>query len=69
MIASCLICVALAPWGLFPALSGRAWFWVAIVLGGAIALVVNLLRLRYEDAVGKWRSFYDFLLKQMPPPD
>ena len=69
MIASCLICVALAPWGVFPVLSRRAWFWVAIVLGGAIALLVNLLRPRYENAVGKWRSFYDFLLKQMPPPD
>ena len=69
MAVSCLICGGFAPWGLFPALSGGAWFWIAGVLGGATALVVNLVRPRYERAVGKWRSFYDFLLKQMPPPD
>jgi len=69
MIASCLVCAALAPWGLFSAMSGGAWFWVAIALGGATTLLVNLLRPRYENSVGKWRSFYDFLLRQMPPPD
>ncbi len=69
MVAACLACAALAPWCLLPMLSGGAWFLVAIALGGATALVVNLLRPRYEDAVGRWRAFYDFLLRQMPPPD
>ncbi len=69
MVAACLVCAAFAPWGLIPMLSGGAWFGAAIAFGGATALVVNLLRPRYENAVGKWRSFYDFLLRQMPPPD
>lgn len=69
VIASCLICAALAPWGLFPLLSGGAWSWVAVAFGVVIALIVNLVRPRYETAVGKWRAFYDFLLRQMPPPD
>lgn len=69
MLAACLVCAGLAPWGLIPVLSGGAWFGVAIALGAATALALNLLRPRYENAVGKWRSFYDFLLRQMPPPD
>jgi hypothetical protein len=28
---------------------------------------VNLVRPRY--ATGRWRAFYDFLLRQLPPPD
>jgi len=67
MAGFCLICGALAPSGLF--LSGGAWFFIALVLGGATALIVNRVRPRYERTVGRWRSFYDFLLKQMPPPD
>lgn len=59
----------LAPMGLFPVLSGGAGFWVALFLGGATGLVVNLVRPRYERTAGKWRAFYDFLLKQVPPPD
>ena len=69
MLASCLICAVLASWGFFPVLSGGTWFGIAVAVGGVIALVVNFLRPRYETAVGKWRSFYDFLLRQMPPPD
>jgi hypothetical protein len=69
MVACSLVCAALAPWGFFPVLPGGAWFWVGVALGGATALVVNLLRPRYENAAEKWRSFYDFLLRQMPPPD
>jgi hypothetical protein len=30
---------------------------------------VNLVRPNYEKSAGRWRSFYDFLLKQLPPPD
>ena len=65
----CLIFGGFAPSGLLPFLSGGAWFWISVVLGGAIALIVNLLRPRYERTHGRWRSFYDFLLNQMAPPD
>jgi hypothetical protein len=54
---------------ILPILSGGAWFWVALVLGGVIAVVVNLIRPRYETTVGRWRAFYDCLLRQLPPPD
>jgi len=65
----CLLCGVLAPLGLLPFLSGGSWFWVALIFGGAIALVVNLVRPRYESTAGRWRAFYDFLLRQLPPPD
>jgi hypothetical protein len=58
-----------APLRLWPAIPGKAWFWIALVSGGAIGLVVNLARPNYESSTGKWRSFYDFLLRQMPPPN
>ncbi len=58
-----------APLRLWPAIPGKAWFWIALASGGAIGLVVNLARPNYESSTGKWRSFYDFLLRQMPPPD
>ena len=48
---------------------GDAWFWTALALGGATALVINRTRPKYEKAGGRWRSFYDFLLRQMRPPD
>jgi hypothetical protein len=59
----------LAPWGVLPVLFGGAWFWVALLLGGAGGRVVNLVHPRYERTAGRWRAFYDFLLKQLPPPD
>jgi uncharacterized membrane protein len=65
----CLIGGLLAPWGILPALSGGWWFGIAVALGVAVAIVVNLARPRYEKTTGRWRAFYDFLLKQMPPPD
>jgi hypothetical protein len=40
-----------------------------LVSGAVMALVVNLVRPRYERTAGRWRSLYDFLLKQMSPPD
>src|SRR5262245_29558586 len=33
---------------------------VAIALGCVLAVVVNLLRPRYETTTGRWRAFYDF---------
>jgi hypothetical protein len=65
----CLIGGLLAPFGLFHFLSGRACFWVALGFGCVTALVVNLLRPRYDSATGRWRVIYDYLLKQLPPPD
>ncbi len=59
----------LAPLRLWPSVPGKAWFWVALALGAVTSVVVNLARPRYESSSGKWRSFYDFLLRQMPPPD
>jgi hypothetical protein len=69
LVFSCLICAMLAPFGIFPFLAGGAWFWIALVLGAATAVVVNVIRPRYESAAGRWRTFYDFLLKQLPPAD
>ena len=68
LVLSCSICGMLAPFGFF-ALLGGEWFLIAIVFGGATALVVNFVRPRYERATGRWRTFYNFLLKQLPPPD
>jgi len=42
---------------------------VAIRLGCVLAVAVNLLRPRYDVATGRWRAFYNYLLKQLPPPD
>ena len=65
----CLIGGVLAQFRILPFLSGRGCFWVALSIGCVTALVVNFLRPRYERARGRWRAFYDFLLKQLPPPD
>jgi hypothetical protein len=69
LAVSCLVCGVLVPFGILPFLAGGAWFWVALVFGGVTALVLNLARPRYEGTSGRWRKVYDFLLKQMPPPD
>ena len=50
-------------------LLGPLAFVVAISFGALTALLVNFVRPRYDGAVGGWKSLYDFLLKQMPPPD
>jgi len=42
---------------------------VAIALGCVLAVVVNLLGTRYETTTGRWKTFYNFLLRQLPPPD
>jgi hypothetical protein len=61
----CLVGGGAAP---FLHLPGRGTcFWIAVFLGAAIGFVVNLLRPLYDRAVGRWRTFYDFLLRQMPP--
>jgi hypothetical protein len=57
------------PLGFLPHLPGGAGFWVGIGLGGITGLIVNRVRPRYERTTGRWRSFYDFLLKQLPPVD
>jgi hypothetical protein len=69
LAVSCFICGGLAPVNLFPFLAGGMWFWVAIGFGCVFAFVVNLFRPRYEATTGRWRAFYNFLLKQLPPPD
>jgi hypothetical protein len=69
LAVSGLLCGTLASVGVLPFLAGGTWFWVALVCGGATALVANLVQPRYENTVGWWRVFYDFLLRQMPPPD
>ncbi len=67
LAAFCLLGGMLAPLRVLPWLSGKAWFGVAVLAGAVVALLVNVSRPRYET--GRWRSFYDFLLRQMPPPD
>jgi hypothetical protein len=32
-------------------------------------LLINWLRPRYERSTGRTKRFYDFLLRQFPPPD
>jgi len=69
VFVSGLICGALALFRNFAFLSGGMWFGVAIIFGCVIAIVVNLVRPRYESTSGWWRAFYDFLPRQLPPPD
>jgi len=40
----------------------------AIALGCVLAVVVNLLGTRNETT-GRWKTFCNFLLRQLPPPD
>ena len=55
--------------GVFPVLSGGGWFWIGLLFGGATASVLDRVRPPCETATGRWKSSYQFLLKQMPPPD
>ena len=69
VFVSGLICGALALFRHFTFLSGGMWFGVATAFGCMIAIVVNLVRPRYERTSGWWQAFYDFLLRQLPSPD
>ena len=66
-VSFCAICFVLQPWGLFPVLPGGGLYWLSLGFGAAAGFIVNLVRPRY--ATGRWRAFYDFLLRQLPPPD
>ncbi len=65
----CLAGLLLQSSGLFPWLPEVGLFWVALISGGVLGFIVNLIRPRYESATGDWRAFYGFLLRQLPPPD
>lgn len=58
----------LCPW-LLPSVRGGTSFGLVTALGSLAAVLVNRLRPRYEQSTGGWRSFYDFLLRQMSLPD
>ena len=62
-------CCGVAAGLLAPLGRGKGPFLVVVTFGLALALVVNLTRPKYEKASGRWKSFYEFLLRQMPPPD
>jgi hypothetical protein len=66
-VSFCMICFVLQPWGLFPVLPGGGLYWLSLGFGAAAGFIVNLVRPRYST--GRWRAFYGFLLKQLPPPD
>jgi hypothetical protein len=68
-VSFCMICLALQPWELFPVVPGGGLYWIALGFGAVTGFVVNRVRPRYVSTAGRWRSFYDFLLKQLPPPD
>lgn len=69
ILSSVLIFGLLAPSRLLPLISTTGIFLVALISGIFVALVVNLLRPPYETCSHHWRAFYDFLLRQLPPPD
>jgi len=62
-----VIGLALGSFGLFPALPHGGLFWLSLGFGAAAGFILNLIRPRYST--GRWRAFYDFLLRQLPPPD
>jgi predicted exporter len=66
---SCLIFGLFASSRLLAITSGLGVFLIAVISGVVLALVVNLLRPSYESCPQRWRAFYDFLLRQVPPPD
>ena len=63
----CFVGGGVAVWLRLP--GGGRWFFVAVFLGAVAGFVLNRVRSRYDSALGRWRSFYEFLLRQMPPPD
>ncbi len=64
-----LVAGVLAPLSRGFIVPGKAFFWIALAVGGIAAIVVNCVRPKYENARGRWRSFYGFYLRQMPPPE
>jgi hypothetical protein len=66
-VSFCAVGFVLQPWGLFPALPHGGLFWLSLGFGAAAGFILNLVRPRYST--GRWRAFYDFLLRQLPPPD
>jgi hypothetical protein len=48
---------------------GKNAFWVGTVIGCVLAMALNWLRPRYDQAGRFWKAIYRFLLEQMPPPD
>ncbi len=68
MFPLCLTFGLLAP-RLLPLTSTLGIFLITVISGLLAALVVNLLRRPYETCPHHWRVFYDFLLRQLPPPD
>ena len=69
VVVSSIFCGLLAPFRVFPLISGRSWFFLAIGLGCALAITLNLLRPHYDRAGARWGAFYDYLLRQLTPPD
>lgn len=71
LISSLLSCLILRLFAsrLLAITSALGIFLIAAIAGVVIALVVNLLRPPYESCSKRWRPFYDFLLRQLPPPD
>ncbi len=69
LVVSSSIFGALAVSDVLPVLGGSAWFWITLIAGGITGLVVNYVRPRYENTAGLCKSFYDFLLKQLPASD
>ena len=68
MFPSCLVFGLLAS-RLLPLASTLSIFFVAVVSGRVASYVVNLVRPPYETCPHHWRAFYDFLLRQLSPPD
>ena len=63
-----VVYLMLDAWEFFPAMAIDG-FWISLGFGGLTGLVVNLLRPRYASTSGRWRAFYNFMLRQLPPPD
>jgi hypothetical protein len=47
----------------------RGAWWLGTGIGSLLAVILNWLRPRYEDAGRFWRPVYRFLLEQMSPPE
>jgi hypothetical protein len=66
---SALIGGLLAPANFMPMIPAHIWPWFVLGFGCFIAFILNILRPRYQETTGRWRKFYDFLLRQLPPSD